>query len=244
MGYRFTAAFSLVICLAANGAAQKQPILQSRPDVVIWVRKSEVGPDYVRVQMVDADYPPAVFQRQCQAIGQYLGSALRGLDIQSRASGSSPGGKPTTILGAEFAADGLIDRNAGTLELNAFAKAFAGSPAPNSVDSLAIIFENEIPKEGSTLKSWSGESADVTANFDPNIPMVEYRVALKTQNPDGIKIPKSLKEQTKPALPPSKDKPQSGLVPWVIGAALLVGVLVSFALRPRPSTTPRGRAER
>ena len=93
-----------------------------------------------------------------------------------------------------------------------------------------------------TLKEWNGPSASVAAQYDPNVATVEYRVTLKTQNPDEIAIPSSIQATTKPAQMPSNEKPKTNLIPWIIGAAVLVGLLVYFALRPyRKASSPSGR---
>lgn len=237
---RLNAVFFLFLFSAAlHGQPSGNTILQSRPDVFVEVRKSQVGPDYVRVQAVDADYPAELLEKQCKAIGTYMGGEIRGLDLQQVPTGASPGGKPGAIVTAEFAVNGLIRREEGVLELNAICKAFAGADAPHTVDLLAIIFRGETPKEGTTLKAWAGPSAEVFANFDPTVPMVEYRVALKTQVADEIRIPATIHEQIRQEKS-SKESSQTTLLPWVIGAGVLIGLLVYFALRPRVTARRTG----
>ena len=224
--------------------AQPGVLLSSKSDVFIRVTKSAVGPDYVKVQMLAEDYPVALFTKQCQAVGTYNKTNVRGLEISYAPTGASPSGKPGRILTANFATDGLIDSKAGKFELNALAKAFAGAPDKYQIKTLAVVFEGQTPKENVTLKDWkdSAGAVTVTAQYDPNAAMIEYRIDLKTQNPDEIAIPSTIQGPTKPAEMPSNEKPKTNLIPWIFGAAVVVGLLVYFALRPyRKANSPSGR---
>jgi hypothetical protein len=209
----------------------------SRPDVFITVRKSQVGADYIRIQMVEKDYPAEVFRKQCEAVGVFAGGQIRGLDVTYTNAGTAG-----RILGAEFAADRIIDRTSGVLDLNSFAKAFAGAPSPYTVDTLAIVFEQETPKEGVTLRAWDGPTATVEAKFEATIPAVDYRVTLKTQDPSKIAIPRTLQDQTNAQPAASKEQPRASLIPWVVGGGVLAGLAVYFALRP--SRAPRAEKPR
>lgn len=244
---RISEIFALFLLLAFAPSFAQTPqsnvLLSSQPDVVITVRKSPVGPDYVRVQMRLEDYPMDLFRRQCEAVGKYLGSSIRGLDINYQPTGASPNGKPGKIVTSTFAADGLIDSVAGKFELNAFAKAFAGAPKKYEISVLAIMFQGEKPVENMSLANWRGASADVVAQYDNSLPAIDYRVTLKTQDPDKIAIPKTLQAPTNPVQMPSKEQPKVNLIPWVVAAAVLVGLLVYFALRPyrKADSTSRRR---
>lgn len=229
---RFMRAAAAVVAAASVAAAQGQGVAPSKPDAIIRVQKSSVGPDYVRIQMVPEDYPADLLRSQIEALGRYSGGTPRGLDLQYATTGAKPEGKEGRILTAEFAVDNLINRTAGTLEIEAFAKAFAGAPEPHEVDRLRIMFEGETPIPNVTLASWPGDTAEVEANFDETIPAVEYSILLKSQDPEKIYIPKTAQEQTKPVEKPSNEKPKTEMLPWVIAGAVVVGVLVYFALRP------------
>jgi hypothetical protein len=222
------------MCASAQEGAV---LLSASPDVFIDVTKSNVGPDYVRIKMRRADYPKDLLKKQIDDLGHYTGSQARGLDIFEASLGQKIGG----VLTANFAMDGIIDRNTGTFELNAFARAFAGAPEAHRIKVLAIAFDKERPKAGTSVGSWTGEGAAVTSAYDPTANVVEYRIALKTQDPDQINIPKTVQEQTNRPQTASKEQTRS-LVPWVVAAAVIAGVLVYFALRPgrraAPPSTP------
>ncbi|MGI8924703.1 MAG: hypothetical protein ACR2HJ_11835 [Fimbriimonadales bacterium] len=218
---------SIFVGLALPALAQPQVLLSGRPDVHINVKKSSVGPEYVVIRMQDEKYPKDLLADQIERLGQYKNTDIRGLEIVYTAAGGMIG----NMLTASFAMNGLIDRQAGTLELNAFARAFAGGPEAHRVEMLAITFENERPKEGVTVAKSSG-AANVISQYDANLNAVDYRVTLKTQNPDQIRIPETVQDQTKQAQQASKVQSGGHLVPWVAAAAVAAGVLVYFALRP------------
>jgi hypothetical protein len=215
--------------VSSLGIAQDAPVLLSgRPDVIVTVKKSDVGADYVRIQMLAEDYPAELLRTQVQNIGKYNESQIRGLEITNEG-----GGGAGRILSASFATDRLMDQTAGTLELEAFAKAFAGAPEPNTIQIIAVMYENFKPSKTVTVAQWAGNGTEVSSAFDTNLNIVEYRVKLTTQDPDEISIPGTLSESTKSSEPASN----KGLNPWVVAGILcgaaVIGVSVYFAMRPR-----------
>lgn len=223
--------FLVGACLFAGGAlfAQDAPILlQGRADIIASVRKSDVGADYVRIQALDEDYPIDLMRSQIQKIGEYNGTQIRGLEIGYEGMGGAG-----RILTANFATDNLMDQTAGTLELNAFAKAFAGAPEPHTVNMIGVMFENFRPSGPVTVAQWADKGVEVSSAFDNNLEVVEYRIKLNTQNPEEISIPGTIAESTNRTETPSN----KGLNPWVVVGivcgAVLIGVSVYFAMRPR-----------
>lgn len=237
----------LASALFAGGAvfAQGGETSQSgKPDVVIRVERALPGVQYVYVQVVRKDYPPQLLSEQCQAVGAALNQDIRGLELSTSAiaMGSSDYGSPGTmsILRARFAINGLVDESAGVLRLVPFAKAFAGAEEPHTVRNLMILYVGYEPVKDSTLSSVETDVVKVTGRVDYASmsdgslkPMVEYRVELKTQDPAQLEFPEAASKPTKPA-----ENPSTGTVDWrllgiVLAAALPVGLLVYFALRPR-----------
>lgn len=216
-----------VASVVATG--QDAPVLLSgRPDVIITVKKSDVGADYVRIQTLDENYPAELLRSQIEAIGRYNNTQIRGLEVSY--AGSEGAGR---ILTGSFATDQLMDQAAGTLELNAFARAFAGAKAPSQVNRLAVMFEGFRPAQPVTVAEWSDENVEVASHYDKNMKMVEYRVTLKTQDPDKISIPETLSESTKREVTPSTVVFNPWTVVAIVGGAALLGLLVYFILRPR-----------
>jgi hypothetical protein len=212
-----------------TAATQEAPVLLSgRPDVIVTVRKSDVGADYVRIQALDEDYSAELLRSQIERIGRYNGTQVRGIEVSY--AGSEGAGR---ILTASFATDRLMDQAAGTLELNAFAKAFAGGEGPITVNRIAVMFEGFDPAQPVTVAEWSDENVEVASHYDKNLRVVDYRVTLKTQDPDKISIPATLSESTNREEAPSN----TGFNPWliaaIVGGAALLGLLVYFVLRPR-----------
>ncbi len=212
----------------------------TRPDVVIRVKKAPTGADYVWIQMVAEKYPPELLEAQCLKIADNLKSEARGLQISVSGTGSGPGGKEMKILGAFFATDGIADPYQGIFRLNPLVKAFAGVKLPYEIDSLVIMFEGMKPIKGVTINSADANGAKVTGQYDSNLRLIEYRVELTSQDPLKIDIPETLGQQTKLTQTPSNNRTWNPLLAWVAGAAILTGVLVYFALRPRP-THSKGR---
>jgi hypothetical protein len=221
-----------VITLACfQGIAQDTPILlQGRADIIVSVRKSDVGAEYVRVQALAEDYPVELMRSQIQKIGEYNGTEIRGLEVNQQGIGDAG-----TILTATFATDRLMDQAAGTLELNAFAKAFAGAQAPHTVGMVGVMFEGFKPSSTVTVAQYADDSVEVSSAFDNNLQVVEYRIKLKSQDPEEISIPGTIIESTNRTEAPSNE----GLNPWVVVGivcgAVLIGVSVYFAMRPRAS---------
>jgi hypothetical protein len=223
-----------------------EPILQGRPDVVIRIRKSTVGADYVEILMVKENYPRDLLEKQCARVSEELGAGLRGLVVSSRALGGDPKAKAGRVVYASFATDGVIQES-GVLRILPFARAFANAPEPHTIHTLAIVFEGVRPVPGVTVQQARTESAVVQADYDATLPQVEYRVALLTQDPSAIQFPETLTNQTETnqqngAVSPSIVEMPRWLLGAIVGGAALVGALVYFALRPRPATR-RARTE-
>lgn len=230
-----------VSTLIAGGALCAQG---GKPDVVIRVERALPGVQYVYVQVVRKDYPPQLLSEQCQAVGKALNQDIRGLELStsSVAMGSADYGSPGTmsILRARFAINGLVDESTGVLRLVPFAKAFAGAEEPHTVRNLMILYVGYEPVKDSTLSAVETNAVKVAGRVDYASmsdgslkPMVEYRVELKTQNPDQLDFPEAASKPTKPA-----EKPSTVTVDWrllgiVLAGALPIGLLVYFALRPR-----------
>ncbi|MEO7453786.1 MAG: hypothetical protein ABIV13_03375 [Fimbriimonadales bacterium] len=211
--------------------AQETPILlQGRADIIVSVRKSDVGAEYVRIQALAEDYPVDLMRAQIQKIGDYNGTEIRGLEVNQQSIGDAG-----TILTATFATDRLMDQASGTLELNAFAKAFAGAPEPHTVKMVGVMFEGFKPSETVTVAQFADKFVEVSSAFDNNLQVVEYRIKLNTQNPEEISIPETIAESTNRTESPSN----KGLNPWIVVGivcgAVLIGVSVYFAMRPRAS---------
>jgi hypothetical protein len=219
----------LAVLSSAAFAQGDQPVLLSgKPDMIISVRKSDVGADYVRIQALKEDYPAELMRSQIEAIGKFKHSQIRGLEITHEGSGGAG-----SILSATFATDGLMNQDAGTLELNAFAKAFAGAKAPYTVSVLAVMYEGFEPKATVTVAEWGDENVDVSSHYDVNMRMADYRIRLKTQDPAAISIPGTIAESTNRAQKPSNNESSRWPIIAVIGGAALMGLLLYFVLRPR-----------
>lgn len=222
----------VLLALPVGVSAQPEaPLLQSRPDVLIRVRKSSVGADYVEVHMVREDYPRELLEAQCVRIAEELKAGLRGLVVGERSLGDDPESRAGRIVYASFATDGVI-LESGVLRLLPFARAFAGAAKPNTIKTLAVVFEGVAPTPGVTLQAADTPSATVRAQFDPSLPQVEYRVSLKVQDPAQISFPESAESQPSGSPVPSTEGIPLETLALVAAGGVLAGLLVYFALRP------------
>lgn len=225
-------------CAAAWTAAGAQPdqlpeaFTNQKPDVLIEVRAAPTGAQYVTVSVVAEGYPADLLQEQCEAIGRFAGSNVRGLNLETIGTGVSPGGRPLSFLKAHFATDNLVDTKTGLMRLVPFAKAFAGARSPFTISCLAVTYLG-FAAGPQTLSQVESPSASVVGISDPSVPLVEYRINLKSQIPAEIAFSESPLNQTIPANTTSTKKVSYVLIAGVFGAAALTGLLVYFALRPR-----------
>ena len=225
---RLSLAFAAALFSSAALAQDAPILLQGRADIIVTVRKSDVGAEYVRIQALNENYPADLMRSQIAKIGEYNGTQIRGLEVGQEGMGGAG-----NILTASFATDRLMDQATGTLELNAFARAFAGAPEPYTVNMVGVMFENFKPSETVTVAQWADKGVEISSAFDSNLNIVEYRIKLNTQDPDEISIPNTIQESTNRTEAPSK----RGLNPWVVVGivlgAVLIGVSVYFVTRPR-----------
>lgn len=233
----------LALPVAAFGQSEA-PLLQSKPDVIIRVRKSSVGTDYVEIHMVREDYPKELLEVQCARIAEELGGAgLRGLVVGERSLGGDPESRAGKIVYASFATDGVILEN-GILRLLPFARALAGAPEPHTIKTLAIIFEGVSPTPDVTLQGADTPSATVRADYDATLGQVEYRVSLKMQDPKQIDFPETMERQPFAAPAPSTEGIPPQTLALVAVGGVLAGVLVYFALRPGRHRVRRPESKR
>lgn len=133
------------------------------------------------------------------------------------------------MLKATFACDGLIDREANWVNLDALVKAFLGSSSP-MISSFLIHFEGERVGPNS-LQSFVSNEVLVEGKILQAPDGIEYRVEVLTQDTRAFKVPGSLAE-----IPKSSPKPVTpgGMPPFVlpilITGILSAGALVYFAL--------------
>lgn len=230
----------MTLASLAQGSPENDPE-KVAPQVIVNVRKHQMGADMIEVTAASASYPKALLQSQCERMGQLLQSPARGLAVYE--SGTEPRFK---FIKASFATDGLVDRDHGTINLEAVVKAFLGAPAPHAVRSLLVTLEGEVPVGKQTLQDFSSDTVRLKANVSTFPKGLEYRILALTQDAEKISIPGRYVEPKAPEKPSLK-KP-SGTPGWLPAALLGVaglagGALVYFALsgRGRSAQGPSNR---
>lgn len=217
---------------SAQSEAPSEPTAQNfsfTPDVFVNVKEYNGGPEMVSITALKDGIPGDYLREQCLRIAANLGSEARGLSVVAADLGTSQGVK---VARASFGTDHLIDRATGAINLEAIAKAFTGFSEPYLIDSIVVTLEGEQPGM-KTLKSLDTLSVNVVSQVLTDPSGLEYRVFLKTQNPNDIEIPSLVED-----LPEKVEKTTSSetVNPWVfilLGlGALSAGALVYFvALR-------------
>ncbi|MBS1714827.1 MAG: hypothetical protein JST30_10875 [Armatimonadetes bacterium] len=212
------------------------------PQIVVMVHKHRLGPDMVEVTAASATYPKALLESQAAAIARLSGSEARGLT--TFVQGTDPKFK---FVKATFAMDGMIDREGGRIRLDPLVKAFLGAPAPHTVTGLLVTFEGEKPVDKQTLKEYSEPEKDPVVALKARVATqpdaIEYRIAVRTQDPAAFTVPDRYVERTGPAETSKAVRPSglpTGAIALVAVAALAGGALVYFLLAGR-SSSARGR---
>ena len=197
--------------------------------MIIIVRQHKTGADLVQISLVKADYPESLLRKQIAAIGDELGSAPRGVSIGYR---SVTAEHKMTFLRAEFAVDGLIERDLPALRVQPLIRAFAGMPKPYTIEGINILFDGEKPTDQTVRKFRIDKVLDAEARFIPLPRGIEYQVHLLSQNPQLITFPEKYdKANEKAPSTPSVPRDNRVLLITLFGiASLALGALVYFAM--------------
>lgn len=209
-----------------------------RPDLMIVVREHNTGAEMVQVTAVAKDYPAQLLRDQVVNLGRELGIEARGLVINQPKLGTEAS---VSFVRAEFAVNGLIERDRGIVRLQPLIRAFCGAPEPHTVRGLKIAFEGERPtsKMHQRLSIPGVLALEGRASVSP--PGIEYQVRLDGQDPGKVEIPDEYvaKANQTPVESPSTAPSRSLLIGLFVLAGLGVGALVYLAiLRSGSRSTP------
>jgi hypothetical protein len=220
---------TLLLFAPALGQGERQTSLFAsvRPDVSIVVREHSSGADLVEITLLNKDYPATLLNSQVASLGRLLGSEPRGLQVfRYQLDPDKPG---LTFLKAKFAVDGLVE-GPDKLNIEPVLKALCGAPEPFTIRGISLLFADRMA-DAKTIRNLDDDAvaAEASTSFEP--PAVEYRILLKSQDPQAIRFPASAPER-KPEAPPSVK--QSGAPAWAWAAlavaGLAAGALVYLAL--------------
>lgn len=228
--------------LSAFGWSQTSAPSESfdtRPGATVVIKEDKGGSELVNITYANPKFPSSLATSQIQGLGQELGSGPRGLQMFQQAFGQGPDEK---WLKAQFATDGLIDRQAGTLNLQALTRAFAGAPSPFTINAIKLIFDGETPT-AATIRTFANDSVGVDGEFVQSPPSLEYTILLRTQDPTAITIPVRHNPAPPPAPAPAPaiGPPMNLLIGLVVLASVAAGALVYFLLSGSGARRPRSR---
>jgi hypothetical protein len=208
------------------------------PQVTVTVTEHPTSAEMVEVTALRPDYPADLLRSQAEAVGRNAGSESRGVTVFK----SGPNER-IRFLKARFATDNLIDRKESVLWLEPIVKAFLGAPEPYTVTSLMVTFDGEKPVPGKTLQDFASRGVELTAHSFEAPRAVEYRIALLSQDPSQVSIPRA--HEGKMAREPSAAV-TSGPEPVVIAllalAGLAGGALVYFLVSAKHGRRRSGGA--
>ncbi|CAN5438775.1 hypothetical protein BH11ARM1_BH11ARM1_09560 [soil metagenome] len=203
-----------------------------KPDLLIVVSKHPAS-DNVEVMNQAPDYPKDLMLKQVERLGELLNSPARGTMVQPfEIIEGNPKTAGTKII---FAVTGLINKEANTLGLQTLARAFALGPK-GQPNKLWIQYSTE-GASTALVQKFESETVALQAHSDP-IFGLEYKIDIRTQDPDKIVIPEGQAAIDFRAKPPSPPPAPKGIdrtvIILILVAALALGALVySLLLRPR-----------
>lgn len=212
------------------GVSQDGNLFSSvRPDIMIVVREHPTGAEIVTITAIPKGYPADLLRSQVAAIGSELGVDPRGVVVTTPKLGTEAA---VSFTRAEFAVNGLIERDSGTLKLQPLVRAFCGAPQPYQVGGLKIAFEGERATK-KMLQRFSIPGVLALEGRTSVSPVgIEYQVRLDNQDPEKVKIPDEYvppANQT-PVESPSTAPSRSLLIGLFVLAGLGVGALVYLAI--------------
>jgi hypothetical protein len=205
-----------------------------RTQAIVQISKHATGADMVQVSMEDEGYPADLLRSQIDDLGKRLGTPARGLKLTMHEIASA--GQSIGILKCTFAINGLLDHTTGRVALQALAQAFTGDHGKYTVKGMAVLLDGETADD-KTVRSFSSPAVEVQGIRINEPRGIEYRILIKTNEPDAIFIPSWSGDKLPPKpVPVPKQGTDWALYSMAMVAALAVGALVySFLLRPSKS---------
>lgn len=194
-----------------------------RPQAIVQVTVSKTGADLVTMTVLDRDYPESLLTSQSEAVGRYLGSEDRGLQVFEEPMTVGQGA--SALWKATFALDGIVDTQRHLLRLGPIIKALAGAPAPHTLTQFYVDFDR-VAVGPETLGDFDSAAIHIRQSFAPGT--VEYAVSLLSQDPNRIAVPDG--RSPAPDGPATPVRSREIGTDWVVIAASAIGALAAAAL--------------
>lgn len=230
------AAAVFAVPAAAQDASYESLFSTVRPDVMVRISEHPSGAENVEITTLAAGYPQDLLRQQCEAVGTYVGTPVRGLMVA--VSLVDPQNESLNFVKARFATNGLIDREEGVLRVEPILKAFAGAPAPYTVTGLAVVFDGERPSEHTVRTMNLPGKVQGEGRFSVEPVGVEYRIRIVSQNPDDLRFPERAgSEATRPSPAKPRGDAPLGTAFWVafgVAGAAIVALVYLALLRISP----------
>lgn len=233
-------AFFAVYILLMSGLVAAQDSLFStvRPDLMIVVREHNTGAEIVQITSISKAYPADLLREQIAKVGLELGVDPRGVQVTQQKLGTQAN---VSFTRAEFAVNGLIDRENGLLKLQPLVKAFVGAPEPNTIRGLKIAFEGERPTKKMLQRFSIANVLALEGRASLSPPGIEYQIRIDDQDPSKVAIPDEYQKPANqtPAQSPSTAPSRSLIIGLFVLGGLGVGALVYLAILRSGSRSPR-----
>lgn len=227
---RTVAGIALALGAGISGALPSADPLGSPAQVAVSVQEHQTGVDIVELTALARDYPPRLLREQALRLAEELGSDARALQVFYDGADER-----SRFLKARFGVQGLVEPAQGLFRLEPIVRAFAGAPDPYTIENLYVAFVGQRPSPG-TLRTYRSPAVSLIGQFAQNPDVVEYRIALLTQNAAEIRIP-DRHEPPAPVAPPSRPDRRPLLLLFGATAAVAAGVFAFVVtLRARPAS--------
>lgn len=230
--------FLTVFGLAAHGQGDPPPSSTFKPDISITVKKHRMGADEFEITLLDGRYDPNRLRAQIAKLGEMIGVLPRGVMVQRESLDPSKPG--LDFVKARFAVDGIIRPEDSTLRIDPIIKSLMDGQEP-AVRSVQLVFVGVKPS-AKNVQRFQTDAIDAEGFYSSEPSGLEYRIVIKTDNPDAFTFPDNIGERKAERRPSSAP---SGISPVVLGlialAGVSAGVLVYSLLLRGGGTKPRTR---
>lgn len=224
--------------LAAHGQGESQPSASFKPDVSITVKKHRMGADEFEVTLLDGRYDPNRLRSQIAKLGERIGVLPRGVMVQRESLDPTKPG--LDFVKARFAVDGIIRPEDSSLRVDPIVKCFMDGQEP-AVRSVQLVFVGVKPS-AKNVQRLQTDAIDAEGFYSSEPAGLEYRIVIKTDDPEAFTFPDNIGERKAERRPSSAP---SGISPVVLGlialAGVSAGVLVYSLLLRGGGARPRTR---
>lgn len=214
--------FSPLAAAQTTGQSKNAPLARPTrsPEMILEISNAMNVADSIRLTMLDANYPPALLNKQIEKLGEELGSIPRGISLYSDEIGTQ-GGKQS-FLRATFAVNNLTDRSRGTVNLQAVARAFDLGEGGISLKYFHVVCVGLKPASDAVGEYVQKGRVEVRT-FNGDAESTQYEIALFKDSKDAIVIPMTIEKKV--SAPTPEKVPGTGQnYGWILAILAVIGL--------------------